>query len=208
MPNPHASDALPSARRQKLAASNNDAAEVLVVQRAALHRFLALRLGSAAEADDLLRNSLLRALQGCDRLRRQERVVPWFQRILGNAVTDHLRERQKKRLRAERRLIELASQPVLERDADWTTALGTCVEGLLPLVKPRYAELIRRIDLNGELRLIVARDLKMSRGAFDVALHRARHALRGRLEVFCGAWSRESCLAWTRSVAKKPSENR
>ena len=78
---------------------------------------------------------------------------------------------------------------------DANTAVCRCFEGLLPLLKPRYAELLQRIDLNGELKLIVACDLKLSRGALDVALHRARHALRTQLEIFCGACSHDSCLA-------------
>lgn len=70
-----------------------------------------------------------------------------------------------------------------------------CFLGLLPGLRPRYAELIRRIDLNGEPKTAVSRDLKIKVATLDVAIHRARRALRRRLEVLCGACSRAKCLA-------------
>ena len=73
--------------------------------------------------------------------------------------------------------------------------MRACFARLLPLLNPRYAELIRRIDLDAEFRIVVARDLKLSGPQCDLVLHRARSALRRRLEILCGASSREECLA-------------
>ena len=77
---------------------------------------------------------------------------------------------------------------------DWNRVVCACFSGLLPGLNPRYANLIRRIDLNGESKAAVGRELKIKVGTLDVALHRARNALRRRLELFCGACSREKCL--------------
>jgi len=40
----------------------------------------------------------------------------------------------------------------LSRRQDWDAAVCACFRGLLPTLKPRYAEVIRRIDLRGEAR--------------------------------------------------------
>lgn len=177
----------------------------LVAEHTAFRRFLAARLRNDADADDVLQQALLRAMMRGGALRRGERVVAWFYRVLRNAVADHLRTKQAEVRRAERILADLraSGEDSIHPSEDWETAVCACFTGLLPTLKPRYAELIRRVDLGGENRLAVARDLKLTRCGFDVALHRARGALRRRLEVFCGACSRESCLACACGRPKK-----
>jgi RNA polymerase sigma-70 factor (ECF subfamily) len=174
---------------------SDDAIHALVAERARFHGFLTKRLGNAAEADDLLQESLLRALQRGEGLRRGERVVPWFYRILRNGVADHFRRNAADRRKVARFANELDNVSAAPALDEWERAVCACFEGLLPSLKPRYAEIIRRVDLRGEMKIVVARDLKLTPGAFHVTLHRARSALRRRLEIFCGACSREHCLA-------------
>ena len=170
----------------------------LIAERARFHRFIAARIGNAADADDLLQESLMRAIARAETLERGERVIAWFYRIIRNAIADYYRGKQRERRQVGRLLGEVA--PINENSEhsgppDWEKVLCACFRGLLPTMKPRYSELIRRIDLDGEDKGKVARELKMKPGTLDVALHRARYALRDRLEVMCGACSRESCLA-------------
>lgn len=177
------------------------AIDSLVAERETFRRFLIHRLGNETEADDLLQESLLRALQRGDGLRRGERVVPWFYRILRNAVADHFRRNAADQRKVERWSNELKADTLDSSSGDWEHAVCACFEGLLPSLKPRYAEILRRVDLHGEIKIVVARDLKLSIGAFNVVLHRARAALRRRLEIFCGACSREYCLTCACSPA-------
>lgn len=186
---------------------DKSAVGALVLQRATLHRFLASRLGSTVEAEDLLRRGLLGALQGDAGLRRGERLVAWFDRILAGAIADHFREKQKTRLGAGRLLALLTAESASSRDRDWDATVSACFEGLLPFLNPRYAEIIRRVELNGEMKRVVAHEFKLSQGAFDVALHRARNALRRQLTVLCGACCRRSCLALVRGAENKPLES-
>ena len=144
-----------------------------------------------------MQDSLLRALEQSRTLRLGEAAVPWFYRILRNAISDHFRQRGSENRRLGRVLadMEASGDDMAKPPADWDAVVCTCFRGLLPTLRPRYAEVIRRIDLRGESKIAVARDLRLSRATMDVLLHRARQALRGRLEIFCGPCSRESCLA-------------
>lgn len=65
----------------------------------------------------------------------------------------------------------------------------------MPTLKPRYEVVLSRIDLKGENKQAVARDLNLKLETLDVLLHRARRRLRERLEIFCGACSQYSCQA-------------
>jgi RNA polymerase sigma-70 factor (ECF subfamily) len=174
------------------------AVDALVAERETFRRFLAQRVGSDAEAEDILQESLLRALRHGGSLRRGGRAVAWFYRILRHALADHFRRKSAAARRHERLTHELAAAgeniaATSARDPD--AALCACFEGVLPTLPPRHATLLRRVDLLGEPRPLVARELGLSSATLDVTLHRARRTLRRRLEILCGACSRESCLA-------------
>ncbi len=175
-----------SKRAKKSAALPEPAIGALLAEHAAFRRFLIARLGSETDADDVLQESLQCALENGVSLRRHERIVAWFYRVLRNAIVDHYRKTNADRRRAERLANELRVNGGGLPSVEWERAVCACFEGLLPALKPRYAELIRRVDLRGEIKLVVAHDLKLSRAVFDVTLHRARQALRRQLEVLCG----------------------
>ena len=73
----------------------------------------------------------------------------------------------------------------------WVAERGGSVVGTL---KPQHAELLRRVDLNGESVQDAARALKLTPNNASVTLHRARKELRSRLEAFCGACAEGACL--------------
>lgn len=170
--------------------------DAIVAERARFQRFLIARTGSETEAEDLLQQSLLKALQHDAQLRRGEKAVPWFYRILRNAISDHYRQKSSTQRRTDRLWTDMqaAGEDFAAPPKDWNRVVCACFSGLLPGLNPRYAKLIQRIDLNGESKTAVSRELKMNVGTLDVALHRARRSLRQRLELFCGACSREKCL--------------
>lgn len=73
----------------------------------------------------------------------------------------------------------------LVSDAELDEAVCTCLNKLLPTIKPEYAEVVRRVDLLGEARDRVAADLGVTLNNVAVKLHRGRHALKKRLEEMC-----------------------
>lgn len=193
---------LPDRRQDKIAVPKQRGAiqsekliEILVAERRGFHRFLLSRVGSESVAEDLLQDCLLKALKNGGTLRRGESAIAWFYRVLRNAVTDCYRQRASEQRRADRLAVEMGATDEAKPLKALEAAVCACFRGLLPSLKPRYAELIRRIDLNGEQRTAVARDLKIKPATMDVALHRARGSLRKRLEAFCGPCSREKCVA-------------
>lgn len=183
----------PSGGRPRVAVSEETIA-VLVAERARFHRFVASWIGDDRMADDFLQESLRRALRQGDSLLRGESAVAWIVRILRHAISDHwktaLRSRRVEELFAD---LPARGENATAAAPDWEVAVRACLRGLLPSLKPRYATVIRRVDFCGESKLEVARELKLGPATMDVLLHRARHALRQRLEILCGACSRERC---------------
>jgi RNA polymerase sigma-70 factor (ECF subfamily) len=136
-----------------------------------------------AHAEDVLQHSLLKALRAAPDLRDDERLIPWFYRIVRNAVHDTHRRRARER----RAMTDYAAEhdpAVSPREA---ALLCFCFRALLPTLKPEYRVLIEEIELEGRDPEDVARRLGITRNNLNVRRHRARQQLRERLEALCTA---------------------
>lgn len=160
----------------------------ILSQRARFRAYLVARLGNEADADDVLQNGLMKAMRSAGDVSDGEKLTAWFYRLLRNALVDHVRSRSAR----------------VHRDAAWTISedqsdnfpertVCVCFEGMIGNLKPREAELVRRAELGGEAVTVVARSLGISPGNASVTLHRARAALRKRLEEFCGECAKGAC---------------
>lgn len=167
----------------------------LNAQRGAFKSFLAARVGNEAEAEDILQNGLVKALQRSGEVRDTEKITAWFYQLLRHAVVDHYRANG-----AVRRRDDALGTLVAALEEDVATAkafeakICTCLGGVVETLKPQHAELLRRVDLNGESVQDTARALGISANHASVALHRARKDLKVKLEAFCGDCAAEACL--------------
>ena len=155
----------------------------LVAGRAYLLAYVASRVDDPSLAEDVVQDSLLRALRAAPGLRDEEKLVPWFRRIVANAIADVYRRREREvasldRYRHER---EGAVPPTEDE------ALCLCFRALLPTLKDEYRVLIEALELEGRDPDAVASDLGITRNNLNVRRHRARRQLRERLEALCTA---------------------
>lgn len=165
----------------------------LIQQQAKLLAYVSSKVGDPDLADDLFQDSLLKALQKAGDLRDEDRLIPWFYRILNNAVADHYRQREV----AARYLPQLAADSAAEPPPLEREALCQCFVDLIPTLKPEYAEALNRLDLAGEEAASVAAALRISPNNLKVRHHRARQALRQRLEETCRICAEHACLDCT-----------
>jgi RNA polymerase sigma-70 factor (ECF subfamily) len=88
--------------------------------------------------------------------------------------------------RSDKALETYAAEAALLFDDDEIDfVICACLYKMLPTLNPDYADLIWRADLIGEDRSVIAHDLGLSENALRVKLHRARRAMRQRLEQTC-----------------------
>jgi RNA polymerase sigma-70 factor (ECF subfamily) len=149
--------------------------------------FLRARLGTDEAARDALQSAYVKTMEKADAIRDDENTVAWFYRILRNGLIDAHRRQQveQKGLEHER------PEP---RDEDLFRAICTCVGGVIDTLKPEYADLLRRVDLEGASAAEAARATGITANNAGVRLHRARAALRDKLKAVCGACARHGCL--------------
>ena len=168
--------------------------ETLVANHRRFLEFLERRVGSRADAEDILQSAFVRGLEHAGDLRDAESTVAWFYRVLRNALTDHYRSRAA----TERALGGLAreSDDAVRDEPLWNEACR-CVTDLLPTLKPEYASLLRRVDIDGLPVAGAAREANITANNASVRLHRAREALLREVRRSCRTCADHGCLDCT-----------
>jgi RNA polymerase sigma factor (sigma-70 family) len=154
--------------------------------------FLERRVESRAVAEEILQTAFVRGLEKTGEIRDAERAVAWFYRLLRNAIVDHYRARD-----SERRGLAALVQEIgdaVEPPPDIESEICRCFAALLPALRPEYAEILRRVDLEGARPADFARANGLTANNAMVRLHRARQALRADLQRSCRTCADHGCL--------------
>lgn len=165
----------------------------LTESRAALLAFIRSKVSDSDAAEDILQESLLRALRSAPTLRDEDRLVSWFYQIVRNAIHDHYRRqgRAARSLDAYAREAEALATPEEER------RLCACLDALIPTLKAEYADALTEVDLNETPSEVAAARLGITPDNLKVRRMRARKQLRARLEETCRACATHGCLDCT-----------
>lgn len=154
--------------------------------------YIQKRIADPELAEDILQDSLLRAIRAAPDLRDEERLIPWFYRVLQNAIVDAYRRRG-----VERERIVVMDPPEIAAELEDDAELCRCFERLIPTLKTEYADLIRAVELGNEAPEIAAGRLGITANNLKVRRHRARQALRRKLEETCRTCADHGCLDCT-----------
>lgn len=155
--------------------------------------FARSRVGDPHLAEDVVQESLVKALKAANQPADGEDTITWFYRILRHSIIDLYRRDAARRNAMEKFERELPESP----DAEDERVLCECFKRLLPELPDQYRELLQRIDLDGEDLEIAASDLGLSRNNLGVRLHRARKHMREALTTNCKACAKHGCLDCT-----------
>ncbi|MDA3856887.1 MAG: RNA polymerase sigma factor [Roseovarius sp.] len=150
-------------------------------------RYLLRRVGDQATAEDILQSFCIRVMQSGTQLRDEGSAIGWLYTVLKSVLMDHFR---KETLRKSGDSRYVQERMVLEGDSfepDDDDTICNCLRGLLPELRPEYAEILRRVDFLEEPRKKVAADMNLSTENLRVRLHRARLAIGVALKQHCGA---------------------
>lgn len=166
--------------------------ETLVANHRRFLAFLERRTGDRTEAEDILQEAFVRGIEHVEGVRDEESVIAWFFRVLRNALVDRSRRHAAEARSLERIVARIgATDPESEREA------CACIGALLSQLNPDYAELIRRVDLEGEPVTAWAAAKQVTAGSARVRLHRARAALRREVERTCRTCAEHGCMDCT-----------
>jgi RNA polymerase sigma factor (sigma-70 family) len=157
-------------------------------------RFLERRVGRRDLAEEILQDAFVRSIAKLETLRNEESAVAWFYRALRNAVVDHHRRRRSSEKALETYAHELE---VVTEEPETKGAICACVGELAQTLKPEYAEVLRRVELEGVSVKDFAEQQGISASNAGVRIFRAREALRKRVAQSCGTCAEHGCLDCT-----------
>ncbi len=155
--------------------------------------FIQSRLVDPDLAEDVLQDSLLKAIRSSSTLNEEEKLLPWFYRVLENAIIDTYRHMDvEKRYQAA-----YGQNEALLGGPEDDAAICDCFRVILPSLKPEYREILEALDLADGSSDEFAHRLNISPTNLKVRRHRARQALRQRLEETCRMCAVHGCLDCT-----------
>jgi RNA polymerase sigma factor (sigma-70 family) len=157
--------------------------------------FLQKRVGDRSLAEDILQEAFVSGLGKLATLESNESATAWFYRILRNAVIDQYRRRSAvdRKLEAFAAELEELAQP----EEDVRGAVCECVGRLAGTLKPEYAQILRRVEVDGVTVKDYAVEAGISSGNAAVRVFRAREALRKQVARSCGTCADHGCLDCT-----------
>ena len=160
----------------------------LVGSHRALLAFVQKHVGDRVLAEDILQDAFVRGLSHADDL---ESAAAWFYRVLRNAVVDRAR-----RSSAESRALTAFAaelEGLHEAPREHFENACQCVLDLRNTLEASHSDILRRIEIDGASVKDVASELGISANNASVRLHRARKALRRRVEESCGTCADHGC---------------
>ena len=160
----------------------------LMAERAVYLGFVRSRVRSNADAEDILQQALVKAAEHTGELHDHKRLRAWFFQILRRTLSD---DRATGAVRASK--LALLAADVVEATTEEPSACR-CGLGQLSQLRPEQAEIVRRVDLDDEPLPSAAAAIGITTNNATVRLHRARKALRDRLQEVCGTQSMQACL--------------
>jgi RNA polymerase sigma-70 factor (ECF subfamily) len=146
---------------------------------------LGARLASAADAEDVAQDVLLKVLRGSASLRDEERFGGWLAATVRNAVADHLRAKQRHPLAPAGR--EEPSEAPAEEGAD-DLARKRVIAALRPFAErlpATYRETIILSELDEVPHAEIARRSNISISGVKSRVQRGRALLRDMLDQCC-----------------------
>jgi len=158
-----------------------------------LRAFIARRVGSTTDAEDILHAGFLHIHRHADSLQRRECLVSWLFQITRNAIADFYRAPVRRELLAD------APQD-LERDAEqtlrWTEGrdetsadaareLAICLGPMVARLPSHYREAVTLVDLEGMPQKEAAIRAGFSLSGMKSRVQRGRQALERLVHTCC-----------------------
>jgi RNA polymerase sigma-70 factor, ECF subfamily len=157
-----------------------------------LRRFIARRVRSPQDAEDILQDVMLRIHRHRGDLEHADRVASWVYRIAANSIADHYRRPARREL-ASGQATDIAepagaaaATALAEPDsAELRAELADCLAPLTARLPQRYREALDVTEFQGMTQTAAARRMGLSVSGMKARVQRGREQLRDLLLDCC-----------------------
>lgn len=152
---------------------------------ARLRPYVARRVASAAEVDDIVQEILVRVHKGLATLRDDERFGGWVYRIAARTIADAARSHARDPLVRDAGVVDTAGSGPADEVADLQLELGECVALFVARLPSPYREAITLTELQGLTQKEAAEMLGTSVSGMKSRVQRGRDKIRRMFEECC-----------------------
>lgn len=148
------------------------------------------RLVEPAEAEDLVQDTLLRAMLAIDGFRGESALGTWLHRIGTNLAYDLLRRRSGNPVLPGTDAIAIpeAATEAMGGEALEQRQTMKCIRNMLATLPPKQRDVLVHADMFERTLPEIAHDTGISLGNAKIRLHRARQALKVAMEENCALY--------------------
>ncbi len=157
-----------------------------------LRAFIARRVDSDADADDILQEVFLRIHRHAGAVERSERLTSWLFQVTRNAITDYYRAPVRRELPTGDPYDLEGECEVLAGGSDASDAepaahseLATCLRPMIDRLPPLYREAVTLVDLLGLPQKEAAARAGLSLSGMKSRVQRGRQALGDLMQECC-----------------------
>ncbi len=156
---------------------------------AKLRPFVARRVASKTDVDDVLQNVFLHMQRGLAGLNDEERFGPWMYQLTRNAIADHHRTHARHPIAADDRVAEVPV-PISDEDYDKEHReaekdLAAHMAMFVAMLPTPYREALTLTELQGLTQKEAAKMLDISLSGLKSRVQRGRQLLRRSLDECC-----------------------
>ncbi|CAN5923750.1 RNA polymerase sigma factor SigZ [soil metagenome] len=153
---------------------------------AKLRPFIARRVRSPMDVDDVVQDVFLRMQRGLSALRDEERFGPWVYQVARSAIASHLRAARRRPVVGGDAPADEEAMVIREEDEDDAArALAAQVAMFVALLPSPYREALTLTELEGLTQKEAAAMLGLSFSGMKSRVQRGRQQLREALEACC-----------------------
>lgn len=152
---------------------------------AKLRPFIARRVRSPIDVDDVVQDVFLRMQRAVSDLRDDERFGPWVYRITRSAIADHHRSAARHPIAEPDRPAEETPAPTVEDDPTAKEDLAAYLAIFVAMLPSPYREALTLTEIEGLTQKDAAAMLGITLSAMKSRVQRGRQQLRASLEDCC-----------------------
>lgn len=150
--------------------------------RTRLLRFVRSRVHDDVLAEDIVHDSLLKALQKIESLASTDALLPWMFQITMNKIRDHYRRHQPgNHINSE----EVADVLPDEINTSQLQQFSGCMIAMTNTLEPEQRDALLRNEIYGQTIREIARDLGLSESGVKSRVQRARTRVRDAMIACC-----------------------
>ena len=152
---------------------------------ARLRPYVARRVASPADLDDVVQETFMRVHRGLPSLAEEERFGAWVYRVAASAIADHLRGRMRHPLARAAPGEEHVEPASADEQDNLEAELAQCVALFVARLPSPYREAVTLTELQGLKQKDAAELLEISLSGMKSRVQRGRERIRRMFEECC-----------------------